>query len=1644
MRKENPFAINITYDVQLYEDNLIFDELIGEISYSHIAKFSASNPDESIIERTETRNVQVVKDIDIFNNLMYELNDVSIAPLFSDKNVFVRVRARFDLKGSWVLGNSGWGLSLVDILGFGYQKETEWVRSDTIGVTVIERPEPDLTYTLSNSSINLGDSAVITVECTNRGGKANEFSTISLSFPELGEVDDDEQVDIISHDFHVPKCYIQKVLAEDTVWSINDNDIPITKETSAEYLLVEGGTSRRNAWDAGERHHIEVLVTPEQPGEFDVYIRATFTSLNDAGNVRQLFNDPVISDDKDQQNYAVYHERIMVVGDAEDVEPPAREEDTEEDRPPEDVVHPDESPATEEDGSEASDILENATFEETVADDSIMEKPQAIVPEDSSVKEGVLGLSTTKFMDIEWHRSFDWRFDVQETEKGGFIIGGGPCFSDETNEEAWLIKLSSEGEKVYNRSIRKSELPTWVFDEDEQDVGSVDVRSHDGNLHLIKANSVGDEVWNRTFGGSYYDGCYGDCNRKIFKTSDDGYIVLGTTESFGSGKSDIWSIKTDSEGKELWNKTYGGYSWDTPVTFQKTSDGGFIILGTTGSYGAGNDDVWLIKTDSDGNLEWDLTLGGIDYDWGYLVLETSDGGYLVRGATFGEHSSHTRPWTGPNWLVKLSKPSGLSDVEGLNISMDVIEGDPYTVVVKTPVQGASVTLNAEDGEFVDTGDTTITGFTTRAGTFGRRWRPPGRPGTYNLKVKVNKPGVGIGSTQIDVTITEEDLNKTYVIDYVEIPSSKIEWIIRGPVAYVIPTTYLWGPQEFAGFDDDLDSNVGSEIIELKMYDNLSTTILYSIDGIDRFITYPNNEWEPLHHEKDDNVSLINFTFPEWGAYWAFKYLGEEYFAGYVKDYRWDFEENYLYWDSTDETLIADGGLSKVLIDENEEKVLTPGMALKLEEGYEIKLIGIDLEDKCWLELYKNGDYIQCGMVEPGKEYIAMADETYSYNKDFGDTENIVIIAVHFKDASQGSGGAFCTIDGIWQISDDTINFESKIYNGKDISSKNKDVNLVDNIWIRTADHNDMPLRFYIYKKLTDQDVYEIRSPVSEVVEGNYNWGPQEFSGFYYEIDDNLGTEAINFSITEETSLKENKGVIYRSGAQHADFDFEVWTKYWSIGFLGEEYFAGYVNNCEKCDSHDYWYCDSCWRSYLYDESIDTNLLANGYLSKVLINDDAMRMFTTNMPLKLKEGYVLRIKSTRSDRIWLELYKNETLIDTSVVRRNKENAVIDETYVYKTKVGGCEDLVVIAVHFKNVFCGADVGLPDAAIADGFWQISDSPVSIKESTKYGKMIVQKIDTDNMTVLMTNEDNTIELTKNKNINLMGDFWIKTSNQDVISEDEPLRFYIYRRVVVPEGDSGASDTMRMTNVTTCGSKYYGYILVPSIERSAVNSNVGYFELIYRPTMPAFNQHRIYVNPRLSVSVPSDCEIKYISPTVIKSNDPESEAIVEIIIWGGTFFIDEMGFGGVPVSSATITASKVLDKLDDLNIELSEDRTHAEITNFVFTDLVLNTGHNININNISIPSLSGDEVIFIVQITSDTPKENWEINYECGADYKYVPDPIISDEYMPSQFIRENPPKSGTLKQSGKIIIDDNGNVDHVRENGIIRSVSDSEYGVS
>ncbi len=235
---------------------------------------------------------------------------------------------------------------------------------------------------------------------------------------------------------------------------------------------------------------------------------------------------------------------------------------------------------------------------------------------------------------MQWNKTFgggliDKGISVQQTDDGGYIIGGETQSYGAGQRDWWLIKTDSSGNEQWNKTFGGTGWEFCYSLQQTSDGGYILTGpTGDDDVWLIKTDSSGNEQWDNSFGGAN-----NDRSNSVQQTTDGGYIITGTTESYGAGTRDVWLIKTDAAGWGQWYKTFGGILIDGAQTGRQTTEGGYIITGYTRSYGAGDQDVWLIKTDDNGNEIWNKTFGGAAYDLGSSGHLTMDGGYIIAGGT---------------------------------------------------------------------------------------------------------------------------------------------------------------------------------------------------------------------------------------------------------------------------------------------------------------------------------------------------------------------------------------------------------------------------------------------------------------------------------------------------------------------------------------------------------------------------------------------------------------------------------------------------------------------------------------------------------------------------------------------------------------------------------------------------------------------------------------------------------------------------------------------------------------------------------------------------------------------------------------------------------------------------------------------------
>lgn len=197
---------------------------------------------------------------------------------------------------------------------------------------------------------------------------------------------------------------------------------------------------------------------------------------------------------------------------------------------------------------------------------------------------------------------------VLSTQEGGSLVTGYTNSYGSGESDIWIVKFDENGNEIWNKTFGGAGTERGKAIQNTPDGNYIVVGTTNsyGNgyddIWIIKLDTNGNEKWNQTFGGPD-----NDTGRSI-TLDDDMYVILGETWSYGSGKSDFWLIKTDSQGNEIWNKTYGG-SEEDQGRFLIYSDKGYVLTGGTRSYGNGEEDIWVLKVDEEGNEKWNNTFG---------------------------------------------------------------------------------------------------------------------------------------------------------------------------------------------------------------------------------------------------------------------------------------------------------------------------------------------------------------------------------------------------------------------------------------------------------------------------------------------------------------------------------------------------------------------------------------------------------------------------------------------------------------------------------------------------------------------------------------------------------------------------------------------------------------------------------------------------------------------------------------------------------------------------------------------------------------------------------------------------------------------------------------------------------------------------
>lgn len=579
-------------------------------------------------------------------------------------------------------------------------------------------------------------------------------------------------------------------------------------------------------------------------------------------------------------------------------------------------------------------------------------------------------------------------------------------------------------------------------------------------------------------------------------------------------------------------------------------------------------------------------------------------------------------------------------------------------------------------------------------------------------------------------------------------------VIRGSFSGGAST---WDAKDFGWFYYDLDHGYGGEKL--------------SINPVGRTINKGNLKYT-------SSVWSEDFEYEPWGGYDAVAFMGKRYLAGYQKS---DFTDS--------RSVLADGELRDILIDDKEIHTLTYNGTLNLLGGYALFLVDIsESNNVVRLILTKDGKRI-------GSEAVISAGGTHAFKQ--GD---LPLVLVHISDAMKGDKTGTAQLEGVFQVSDQPL----KLYQGErldnlevtDISSEEvaldnyKDltlsqdsyVSLVGNLGLLVVDNP--ALIYYPEGGVAEYGYREIRGPVfmgdSRVpsdfsgtpVMARAMWDPSNFSGFYFDPGKEIGTESLTIYETEgryimalrppEVINNSTKlyGMRYLTVVQPKEFERKAWGSYWVIGFLGQIWFAGYGSNTSS-------------------EIGDKGFIDNDRLGQVLIDTDEMKIAQAGNILQLADGYQFLILDVNKEKVFARLFQDGKRLEDAIIPSNS-------TYVYKKDIGDITDFPILSVHIRNIFSDGDI---TRAEVDGIFQVSEMTLPVERSMDFGELTIYF--TNPHYIFMGNPED-VELKRDSSLSLWPGMNIR------IADNDSLRYYIYTvAYVVPKPIITGIDYPKVANTT-------------------------------------------------------------------------------------------------------------------------------------------------------------------------------------------------------------------------------------------------------
>ncbi|AKB75616.1 hypothetical protein MSLAZ_2355 [Methanosarcina lacustris Z-7289] len=601
-------------------------------------------------------------------------------------------------------------------------------------------------------------------------------------------------------------------------------------------------------------------------------------------------------------------------------------------------------------------------------------------------------------------------------------------------------------------------------------------------------------------------------------------------------------------------------------------------------------------------------------------------------------------------------------------------------------------------------------------------------------------------------------------------------------------------------DDNNTPSVSTVEIRGPVYNGSSLTDILTniVSDNGTAITMDANKFAAFYYDINDNVTTESLsiknvagtsgrTIGEHGLVYTTTIGNTEYKN---KDVGWGnysvigfFADKYIPLKSNDASKLA-----KLVLDTDTKYTLRTGEKLDLGDGYTLEAKQVDVDGKkVWLEFDKDGQFVDDEIISTDS-----GDHTWTCKLDnVQDEDDVPVLKVHVNQVFQGAVDSIAQIDSLWLIdysnaikidtSDEFGKLDDVSINGPTITISNKDTfsltkdsdqEIGQGLYFRVADSD--ALRFYAFKQQTTPETYDIRGTVVSGTQSN-TWTADNFAGFFYDLNKNVGTETLNVSGVSGRTIPES-GLKYSTTIKSVDYKAsDVFNgTYPVLGFFAQKYVPLKSNDASK-------------------------------LAKLVLDTDTKYTLRTGEKLDLGEGYTLEAKQVDVDgkKVWLEFDKDGQFVDDDIISTDSGD------HIWTCKLDNVQDeddVPVLKVHVNQVFQGA---VDSIAQIDGLWLIDYSnAIKIDTSNEFGKL--DDVSINGPTISISNK-NTFSLTRDSDQEIGQGMYFKVADSDA------LRYYPYIQQTL--GNETVTTTPSNTTSTN-NTSITPITVVNSTETPDVNAN--------------------------------------------------------------------------------------------------------------------------------------------------------------------------------------------------------------------------------